>query len=282
MYRRHFGLSASIPILLAVLAAPAWCQDPLTTDSPIAPAAPAAPHKDPFNEDRIMKVMPDYQTVRDPNSPDVQPLTARQKWQLGWKETVDPFNIASAAMAAGFSQAAQQTPEYGVGAIPYTERFGAAVADFGTQNFISAGCWRSGGIRIRLLPQAKRHHPPAGALLITRIFVCENDSRQAVFNSSGIFGMMLGIAASNLYFARQSEGGSHGRPAGNQPLRRCPGEFDFRILARSGKEVLPQEAEAANAAASSSVALRAAPIAAVHGRGARPRGIPARDLRQCR
>ena len=155
-----------------------------------------------------MKVMPDYQTVRDPAAPDVTTLTARQKWLLAWKETVDPFNIASAAMAAGFSQAAQQTPKYGVGAVPYSERFGAAVADFGSQNFISAGVlavWWHQDPRYFRKPGAKI--PQRVLYSLTRIFVCENDSRQSVFNSSGIFGMMIGIAASNLYYPPASRKG---------------------------------------------------------------------------
>jgi len=82
--------------------------------------------------------MPDYQTVRDSSTP-VAPLTAEQKWDLAWKETVDPFNFASVVMAAGFSQRGDQTPKYGEGGAAYGERVGAAFADFGTQNFFSAG-----------------------------------------------------------------------------------------------------------------------------------------------
>lgn len=211
--RRRVDPSGCLFLLLFSTAAFACPQEALPMDAPVLPAtvipAPAAANKDPFNEDRIMKVMPDYQTVRDPNSPDVQPLTNRQKWLLGWKETVDPFNIASAALAAGFSQADNQTPKYGVGAIAYSERFGAAILDFGSQNFFSAGVL---SVLLHQDPRYFRKGPsstiPHRVLYsVTRIFVCENDSRQAVFNSSGIFGMLLGIGASNLYYPPASRRG---------------------------------------------------------------------------
>jgi len=128
---------------------------------------------------------------------------------LGWKETVDPFNIASAAMTAGFSQIGNQTPKYGVGGVPYMERFGAAVADFGSQNFFSAGVL---AVVLHQDPRYFRKGPSATIprrvlYSMTRLFVCENDSRKAVFNSSGILGMMMGIGFSNLYYPPASRQG---------------------------------------------------------------------------
>ncbi len=213
------GLAAMLPgvslIFASLLIAPAtWPQDAQPSDSPVvAPAvsavpAPSTSHTDPFNEDRIMKVMPDYQTVRDPHA-DTPPLTNRQKWLLAWKETVDPFNIASAAMAAGFSQAAQQTPKYGVGAWAYNERFAAAIADFGSQNVFSAGLlavWFHQDPRyFRKGPGSKI--PARVAYAVEALFVCRDDSGKSVFNSSGIFGMMMGIGASNLYYPAASRRG---------------------------------------------------------------------------
>ena len=39
------------------------------------------------------------------------------------------------------------------------------------------------------------------------LVVCHNDAGKAVFNSSGIFGMTMGIAASNLYYPPASRRG---------------------------------------------------------------------------
>jgi hypothetical protein len=205
-------------LLLVALSSAAWCQESPPADSPVMPApvapvsvapAPAAIHNDPFNEDRIMGVMPDYQTVRDPKAGNVHPLTSGQKWLLGWKETIDPFNLASAAITAGFSQIDNQTPKYGEGARAYSERFAAAVADFGTQNLFSAGVFANlfhqDPRYFRKGPSAKI--PQRVLYSLTRLFVCQSDAGKAVFNSSGISGMVAGIAVSNLYYPAASRRG---------------------------------------------------------------------------
>ena len=176
-----------------------------SSESPLANVVPASP----FNEERILGVMPDYQTVRDSSIP-VAPLTPKQKWDLAWKETVDPFNFASVVMAAGFSQRGDQTPKYGEGGAAYGERVGAAFADFGTQNFFSAG------LLANLLHQDPRYYrkgPATGVLKrvaysVSRIAVARTDSGRSAFNSSGVGGMMMGIAASNLYYPSASVRGT--------------------------------------------------------------------------
>jgi hypothetical protein len=153
--------------------------------------------------------MPDYQTVADTSHP-VAPLTAAQKWNLGWKESADPFNIVSAAMTAAFSQHDNQTPKYGEGWPNYGKRFGAAITDFGTQNLFSAGLFAT------LLHQDPRYFRkgPGTAVMprvwysVTRLFVCRNDAGQSVLNSSNLLGMSLGIAASNLYYPSPSRTGT--------------------------------------------------------------------------
>jgi hypothetical protein len=101
-------------------------------------APPVSPATGPLNEQRILGVIPDFQTVRD-TTHYVPPLTPRAKWLLAEKGTFDPFNIVSAAMTAGFSQMGNQTPKYGEGWLAYGKRFGAALADGATRNFFSAG-----------------------------------------------------------------------------------------------------------------------------------------------
>ena len=175
-------------------------------DSSEAPPANIVPAS-PFNEERILGVMPDYQTVRDSSTP-VAPLTPRQKWDLVWKETIDPFNFASVAMGAAFSQRGNQTPKYGEGDAAYGERIGAAFADFATQNFFSAG------VLANLLHQDPRYYrkgPGTGVLKrlvysVSRIAVVRTDSGRRAFNASGVGGMMMGIAASNLYYPSASVG----------------------------------------------------------------------------
>lgn len=171
---------------------------------PVIPIAPA-PVSTPPTAGRIMGVIPDFQTVRDPSAAVVR-LTPKQKWSLAFRESVDPFNIASAALTAGFSQRDNQTPKYGEGGHAYAERFGAAVADMGVQNIFSAG------LLANLLHQDPRYYrkgPGTGVLKravysVSRIVIARQDSGIAAFNGSGVFGTMAGIAASNLYYPAAS------------------------------------------------------------------------------
>ncbi|HXK03438.1 MAG TPA: hypothetical protein VMS37_13620 [Verrucomicrobiae bacterium] len=172
---------------------------------PIAPAPVAVP----LNEDRILKVIPDYQTVRDTSQP-VAPLTPAQKWNLAFRESIDPFNIANAAMTAAFSQHDNQTPKYGEGWSNYGKRFGAAIGDFGTQNLFSAGVFAN---LLHQDPRYFRKGPSAGIAprvwySVTRLFVCRNDEGRPVFNSSNLLGTSMGIAASNLYYPSASRTGT--------------------------------------------------------------------------
>ena len=183
---------------------PASATDPAETP-PVLPAPVVVP----LNEQRIALVIPDYQTVEDSSVP-VAPMTTSEKWSLGWKETVDPFNIATAAFTAAFSQRGNQTPKYGEGWPNYGRRFGAAIADFGTQNLFSAGLFAS------MLHQDPRYFRkgPSSKILprilysLTRLAICRNDVGRSTLNTSNFLGMGLGIAASNVYYPSSSRTGT--------------------------------------------------------------------------
>jgi hypothetical protein len=195
--------------VLLVASGRAGAQDAPTDAAvlPVASAAPAAPG--PFKEERILGVIPDFQTITDPGHT-APPLTVRQKWKLALKQTIDPFNIVNAALGASLSQAGNETPKYGEGGQALGKRFGAALADFGTQNFFSAG------VLATLLHQDPRYFrkgagtsvPRRVVYSLSRLVITRQDSGKAAFNASGIFGMMLGIGASNLYYPSASVHGS--------------------------------------------------------------------------
>jgi len=155
----------------------------------------------PLNDQRILGVIPDYQTVRDSSEP-VAPMSVKQKWRLVWKESLDPFNIATSALSSGFSQADNQTPSYGVGARAYAQRFGAAVADLTSQEVFSDG------VLACLLHQDPRYFRMGPshsftrrvAYSLSRMVVTRTDSGNQAFNASGLGGMLLGIGMSNAYY----------------------------------------------------------------------------------
>ncbi len=160
------------------------------------------------SDQRIMGLLPNYQTVSNPDAP-VEPLSVSGKWNLFARSTFDPFSIASAAMGAGFSQGDDEAPNYGRGGKALAERFGAAVGDYASQNLFST----TFATILHQDPRYFREGPKHGVLhrvgyAVSRVAVTRQDSGQRAFNYSGIMGMGLGIAASNLYYPSGSVSGS--------------------------------------------------------------------------
>jgi hypothetical protein len=174
-----------------------------------AQSSPDGLSSDGLNHDRIMGVIPNYQTVDDAGSA-TPPLTPKQKWLFFLEETRDPFNIAAEALSAGLSQADNQTPKYGEGGAAYAQRFGAAAGDFTSQNLFGdallACLFHQDPRYFRKGPQAR--FLPRIAYSLSRIAVARQDSGRQAFDASGVLGMMLGIGASNLYYPAVSRTGT--------------------------------------------------------------------------
>lgn len=162
-----------------------------------------------FNQDRIMGVMPDYQTVRD-TTHWVAPLSVKDKWLLAMKETADPFNFGTAFFTAAESQRGNQTPKFGEGWSNYGRRVYAAELDFASQNFFSAGLLAT---VLHQDPRYFRRGPQSRFLArlvysVRQLVVAHQDSGRLAFNASNIGGMAMGIAASNLYYPPASRNGT--------------------------------------------------------------------------
>ena len=71
---------------------------------------------------RVLGVIPNYYVSYNP---DPEPLTARQKFQLAWKTSIDPITWMMTGAFAGVEQATNTFSGYGQGAQGYGKRFGA-------------------------------------------------------------------------------------------------------------------------------------------------------------
>ena len=74
---------------------------------------------------RLLGVFPDFFVSYNP---DAAPLTAAQKFQLGWKNMTDPVVFIDTALSAGYSQWRNNHPEFGQGLEGYGKRFGSQYA----------------------------------------------------------------------------------------------------------------------------------------------------------
>jgi hypothetical protein len=175
-----------------------------------APAPDPAPLTvPPLSNDRILGVIPNFQTVSDP-VPYVPPLTVKQKFELFAKETIDPFTVGAAMAGAALSQADNDDPKYGQGSGPYAQRFGAAVADITTQNFFQDAVLAS---LFHEDPRYFRKGPEFGfwhrlGYSLSRVTITRTDAGKTTFNYSGMLGMGMGIALSNAYYPDRSVNGS--------------------------------------------------------------------------
>ncbi len=169
---------------------------------------PVLPSTLPDSYERILGIIPNYQTVSDPTAPYV-PLRVVEKWKLFVRETIDPYTFASAAGGAAMSQIDNDNPKYGYGAMSYLQRFGAAQADITTQNFFQDAVLAS------LLHEDPRYFRmgPSRSIMkrvgyaLSRAVITKRDSGKESFNFSGVIGMGMGIALSDAYYPPRSVGG---------------------------------------------------------------------------
>ncbi len=198
--------SVAFLVGLAIVANPVLFAAANDDDIALISATPSSPEP---GDQRILGVIPNYQTVSNPDAPFV-PLTVKEKWSLFARESLDPFNGATALMGAALSQGGNSNPKFGNGGKGYAQRVGAAMADLSAQNLFSAAILASA---LHQDPRYYRLGPRKGILTragysLSRLVVARQDSGRMAFNASGVFGMGLGIAASNLYYPPGSRNGS--------------------------------------------------------------------------
>jgi hypothetical protein len=199
----------ALPLVLIACAGALQAQSTDSPDPSPAIPVPAAHPAVPITDDRILGIIPNYQTVEDPNLK-LPPLTVRQKFTLFVKETVDPYTFISAAAGAGMSQYGNGTPSYGDGLAAYAKRLAAAYGDVATQNFFSDAVLAS------ILHEDPRYYrmgpgrpvPRRIWYSVTRMVVTRTDAGREQFNFSSVGGMALGIGLSNAYYPGKSVNGS--------------------------------------------------------------------------
>ena len=147
---------------------------------------------------RVLGVIPNFYVSY---VPDPVPLTARQKFGLAWKTTIDPVTFVLNGGFAGVEQATNQFSGYGQGAQGYAKRFGASYADTVSSTFIG------GAILPSLLKQDPRYFYKGTGSTRSRILyalansvICKGDNRRWQANYSGILGALASGGLSNLYY----------------------------------------------------------------------------------
>ena len=155
---------------------------------------------------RVLGVVPNFYTAYDWNAP---PLTTRQKFELAWKNVIDPGSFFITGFIAGVEQADGGFSGYGQGAAGYGRRYGAASGD------LISGTYLGGAILPTLFHQDPRYfYRGIGTVkqrtlyAITRAFLCRGDNGKVEVNYSGILGDLAAGALSNTYYPASNRQGA--------------------------------------------------------------------------
>ena len=132
---------------------------------------------------------------------DAAPLAPKQKFELAWRSTIEPFTFVGVAALAGVQQATGDFEGYGQGVEGYTKRFGAAYAN------VVAGTFIGSAILPSLLKQDPRYfYKGAGSIRSRFLYalaspvVCKGDNKRWQPNYSGVLGSFATGGISYLYY----------------------------------------------------------------------------------
>jgi hypothetical protein len=155
---------------------------------------------------RVFGVIPNFYVVYDPDAP---PLTARQKYHLAWRSSIDPVTIAVVSVVAGIEQGNNDFREYGQGTQGYAKRFGAAYAD----GFI--GDMLGGAVLPSIFKQDPRYfYKGKGSIRSRTLYaiamsvICKGDNGHWQFNYSGVAGGLAAAGISNIYYPDSERNGA--------------------------------------------------------------------------
>lgn len=153
---------------------------------------------------RVLGIIPNFYVVYD--SKNAVPLTAKLKFKLALKVSVDPVSFAGALFLGAVNQAAD-SPNYHQGWLGYGQRAGAVYADGFTDLMFG------GAILPAVLKQDPRYFYQGSGTTKSRLlhamqapFVCKGDNGKWQPNYSTIGGDLISASLSNLYYPRSNRG----------------------------------------------------------------------------
>jgi hypothetical protein len=134
----------------------------------------------------------------------LKPLSPEQKFKLFLDETISPATLMSAVVTAGYRQAEDTYPGYGQGWGGYGRRFGAAMANSASTNFLGTflvPSWLHQDPRyfISLRPCFRKKMEYA----LTRQIITRTDDGRSTFNWSRVIGVIGAESIANIYLPAQ-------------------------------------------------------------------------------
>jgi hypothetical protein len=154
---------------------------------------------------RVLAIFPNFYVTYIQNP---APMTAKQKFKMAWKTSVDPVSFFMTGVVAGIEQADNTYSGYGQGAAGYARRYGAAYGDDTISTFIA------GAVLPSVLHQDPRYFYKGTGSITSRAWyairfvgVCKGDNGKWQPNYSNVFGNLATAAISNAYYPAENRDG---------------------------------------------------------------------------
>jgi hypothetical protein len=203
---RSVSIAAAIVLALVqpVLFQPLAAQDATAETAALAPEpapdpAPVVQPAQPVIDKRAFGVLPNYRTTEESFA--FKPLTAKQKFTIATKDTVDFPSYFLAGFFAGVSQLGDSNPSFGQGLKGYGHRYISGVADQDIGNFMTEA------IMPTFLHEDPRyfrrgHGSKKSRILYaaTRVLVTKTDAGGTLFNFAEFSGNGIVAALGNAYY----------------------------------------------------------------------------------
>ena len=153
---------------------------------------------------RVLGIVPNFYVSY---LPDAVALSPKQKFELAWRSSVDPFTFIGVAAIAGAGQAGDALSGYGQGAQGYARRYGAAYGDIVIGTFLGSAVLPS------LLKQDPRYFYKGTGSKRSRIlyalsspFMCKGDNGRWQPNYSYVVGNFAAAGIANSYYPSSNQG----------------------------------------------------------------------------
>ena len=155
---------------------------------------------------RVLGIIPNFYVSYVPNA---VALTSKQKFELAWKSSVDPFTFIAVGAVAGAAQAGDKFSGYGQGAQGYGKRYGASYGD------VVIGTFLGNAILPSLLKQDPRYFYKGTGGTRSRILhaltspvICKGDNGRWQPNYSYVLGSFAAGGIANLYYPASDRQGA--------------------------------------------------------------------------
>jgi Carboxypeptidase regulatory-like domain len=156
---------------------------------------------------RVLGIIPNFYVSY---VPDAVALTSKQKFELAWRSSVDPFTFVGVGAIAGVQQAGNGLRGYGQGAQGYAQRYGASYGD------VVIGTFMGSAILPSLLKQDPRYFYKGTGSKRSRFFyalaspfICKGDNGRWQPNYSYVIGNFAAAGIANAYYPASDRGAGY-------------------------------------------------------------------------